>query len=318
MDQDRNKNPIRKERTSDILIDDITICCQNTEALQELEVEGTVFKKILLVFLFLFLLGANGMIGYNIYSHLTKDSHSASNLVRESKDIINIIAETTDSIRNGAPIRSKRGNMQTKDYEMILDYVNKYDLLLKEDIDPTEQGYTESEQALVNYVVGLFVTYGLMNEQFILGDSRFASSIMDGLYVDLEKAASIFWLLSENSLTMDHLNDPEMDFEIDEQENEEEIDTEETTTEAFTRASGHSADQQAEEHQVFNEDSPYALTIEQRKEMEYQVKTELGADFVYDPYKEYDTTGWNDSKIDALMAADTLYYDELGVPSPYN
>lgn len=283
-----------------------------------MEVDETLVKKSLFVFLILSLLGANGMIGYNIYSHLSKDGHSESSLVRESKDIINIIAETTDSIRNGAPIRSKRGNMQTKDYEMILDYVNQYDVLLGEDINPTEHGYSESEQALVNYVVRLFVTYDLMNEQFILGDTHFASSIMDGLYMDLEKSASIFWLLSENSLTMDYLNDPEMDFVIDEQENEEEIDTEESTTEAFTGDFGHSANKKLEEQQVFNQDSPYALTIEQRKEMENQIKTELGADFVYDPYKEYDTTGWPDSKIDALMAADTLYYDELGVPSPYN
>ncbi|OCA90299.1 hypothetical protein [Pseudobacillus wudalianchiensis] len=297
-----------------------------------------MLRKSLLGFLFLFLLGANGVVGYVIYDHFTKDRPSLSNLDQESMDVINMIAKATDGIRNGAPIRSKRGIMPNKDYEAIMDYLNKYNVLLDEDSNPKEYGYTESEQALVNYVVGLFVSYGLMNEQFILGDTRFASSIMDGLYEDLDKATPILWLASQKSLTMDYIkgedesdtedvmNESEKKEQMSESEEEdielqktdESVGNADTMNEDVTDDPHLPANLRPEGDLVGNPNSPYALTIEQRKELEQLVESELGADFVFDPNKEYDTSGWPDAMIEALMAADTLYYDAKGIPSPNN
>ena len=72
------------------------------------------------------------------------------------------------------PVRSKRGTISSDDYKYIMDYYSKYEQLLKEGFIPEENGYTKSEKNLVNFVIGLFVTYGLMNEQFIYGDIPFA------------------------------------------------------------------------------------------------------------------------------------------------
>ncbi|OMP68685.1 hypothetical protein [Domibacillus epiphyticus] len=300
-----------------------------------------MLKKSLLGFLFLFLLGANGIVGYILYDHFTEDRLSLSKLDQESMDVINIIAKATDGIRNGAPIRSKRGIMPNEDYEAVMDYMNKYSVLLDEDSSPKEHGYTESEQALVNYVARLFVKYGLMNEQFILGDTQFASSIMDGLYEDLDKATSILWLASQKSLTMDGvsgedeldteeaMDEPEKVEEMPEYDDEEKIETQKTEgldseenmntmNEVVADSPSFPTNLRPEGDLVGNPNSPYALTIEQREDLEHLVENELGADFVFDPNKDYDTAGWPDAMIEALMAADTLYYDAKGVPSPNN
>lgn len=69
------------------------------------------------------------------------------------------------------------------------------------------------------------------------------------------------------------------------------------------------------EHQNNDDDE---FSKERRDELSKEVKQVLGEDFVFDPNKEYDTTNWTDEMIEALMAAESLYYKESGEQSPYD
>lgn len=161
-----------------------------------------MFKKSLIVFSIIFLLIVNLIIGYTLYNLLwEKPSSKISEVSEESMKVINIIAQATDDISSGAPVRSKRGVISSTDYDFVWDYFKKYEQLLSEDSIPEEHGYTESEEVLVKYVANLFVKYGLMNEQFIYGDMPFAASIMNSLYEELDKAEGYLYLASINELS---------------------------------------------------------------------------------------------------------------------
>lgn len=54
-----------------------------------------------------------------------------------------------------------------------------------------------------------------------------------------------------------------------------------------------------------------------RRELVYAV---LGRDFIFNPDTdtEYDITNWSNERVRALMEAESLYYEERGLPSPFD
>ena len=92
-----------------------------------------MFKKSLIVFSIIFLLIVNLIIGYTLYNLLwEKPSSKISEVSEESMKVINIIAQATDDISSGAPVRSKRGVISSTDYDFVWDYFKKYEQLLSE------------------------------------------------------------------------------------------------------------------------------------------------------------------------------------------
>ncbi|ABS20688.1 TcaA NTF2-like domain-containing protein [Bacillus cytotoxicus] len=154
-----------------------------------------MFKKCLFIFLFI-IISIGGYIAYNHYFYHDK----SSKVSRESQKIISIISNATDEIAKGVPVRSERGTISRKDHAFILSFFRNYEKLLSDEIDPKKHGYTESEQQLVRYTIKLFTTYNIMNQQFILGDMSFASTIMKNLYEDLDKAPMYLYLESQGEL----------------------------------------------------------------------------------------------------------------------
>ncbi|MDQ0246486.1 flagellar biosynthesis GTPase FlhF [Bacillus fengqiuensis] len=63
------------------------------------------------------------------------------------------------------------------------------------------------------------------------------------------------------------------------------------------------------------EESMDNMTVEQQKEI---IRSVLGADFQYDPNADYTQNNWTIMEEEALMLAESLYYEEKGGLSPYD
>lgn len=270
-------------------------------------------------------------MGYAFFN-LFYGEQPSSKISKESEKVINIIKNATDEINRGAPIRSKRGVLSSNDYDFIMNYYKEYKDLLSEDFKPENHGYTSSEQKLVEYVINLFVRY-VMNEQFIYGDMKFASFLLNSLYEDLEKAPMYFYLVSKNELKdigtaeieeEDSTEGLNQDYESNkkryqETNIEDQMDTRKTEdSSSYFNQHDTTIDSSNEEPQNESPNNYYDLSEKQKNELQKQVKEVLGEDFIFNPNEDYDTTNWTDEMLEAIMTAETLYYVERGMQSPYD